>query len=202
MKLIMENWKNYLNEDEEEMRIQILKYLDENNIVLTEAELKEAMPRWLRKIGAGAALAGTLAATAPSAAAGDWEWGPGRGADADAAAQQAEVEADFSEKSDFSKNYGNNATGKISDNGDGTYNVKANSGKILPGSDTWMERAGKLSSEGVAKQLIRDFSEKKPELNLGTDWEFEKDTTEYSKLTGDIGNKHIVFTGKLVPKTK
>jgi len=192
----MENWNNYLNEDEEEMRIQILKYLDENNIVLTEAELKEAMPRWLRKIGSGAALAGTLAATAPSAAAGDWEWGPGRGADADAAAQQAEVEADFS------KDYGNNATGEISDNGDGTYNVKANSGKILPGSDTWMERAGMQSAGGVAKALIRDFSEKKPELNLGTDWEFEKDTAKYSKLTGDIGNKHIVFTGKLVPKTK
>ena len=58
MKLIMESWRKL--EEEEKFRQQILEYLDENNITLTEAELEEAMPRWLKKLGAGAALGATL----------------------------------------------------------------------------------------------------------------------------------------------
>ena len=56
MQLLMENWRRYLTE--EEVRTQITTYLEENNIVLTEAELEEAMPRWMQKVGAGAALEG------------------------------------------------------------------------------------------------------------------------------------------------
>ena len=48
MKLLMENWRQYLTE--EEVRTQIITYLEENNIVLTEAELEEAMPRWMQKV--------------------------------------------------------------------------------------------------------------------------------------------------------
>ena len=40
MKLIMENWRGYLTE--EEMRSQIMAYLEENNITLTEEEIEEA----------------------------------------------------------------------------------------------------------------------------------------------------------------
>ena len=66
MKLIMENWKRYTEED---LREQIANYIEENNIVLTEEQINEAMPRWLKKLGTGAALASTLAGTtAPSMA--------------------------------------------------------------------------------------------------------------------------------------
>jgi hypothetical protein len=66
MKLLMENWRQYLTE--EEMRTQIITYLEENNIVLTESELEEAMPRWMKKLGTGAALAATLGAGGPAQA--------------------------------------------------------------------------------------------------------------------------------------
>jgi|6_EtaG_2_1085325.scaffolds.fasta_scaffold04108_5 hypothetical protein len=70
MKALMENWNRYLNE--EDMRSQIMAYLEENNIILTEQEIEEAMPRWMKKIGTGAALAATLAgAGAPSQAQAD-----------------------------------------------------------------------------------------------------------------------------------
>jgi hypothetical protein len=166
----MENWNNYLNEDEEEMRIQILKYLDENNIVLTEAELKEAMPRWLRKIGAGAALAGTLAATAPSAEAADWQWGGG-GADADAPAQQAEVEPDFS------KDYGNNATGEIFDNGDGTYNVEINTGDINAGNKTTAAEFVKSTVDALRVQFMKDV------IDAGT---FPSDTKDIDYTNSEL----------------
>ena len=54
MKLIMEGWRQHLQEGENRQRI--LNYLAENNIVLTEEQIEEAMPKWLKKLGAGAAL--------------------------------------------------------------------------------------------------------------------------------------------------
>ena len=66
MQQLMENWRRYLTE--EEVRTQITTYLEENNIVLTEAELEEAMPRWMQKVGAGAALAATMGAGGPAQA--------------------------------------------------------------------------------------------------------------------------------------
>ena len=44
MKLILENWNSYLSE--EKMQEEILAYLAENNIILTEVELEEGMPKW------------------------------------------------------------------------------------------------------------------------------------------------------------
>jgi len=67
MKLIMENWKNY---SEQELREQILEYIEVNNLMLTEEQINEAMPKWLQKIGAGAALAATLMGV-PTAQAAD-----------------------------------------------------------------------------------------------------------------------------------
>tara|TARA_R100000900_G_scaffold105666_1_gene82000 strand:+ start:905 stop:1375 length:471 start_codon:yes stop_codon:yes gene_type:complete len=68
MKLIMENWRGYLTE--EEMHSQIMAYLEENNITLTEEEIEEAMPRWMKKLGTGMALAGALSGVGQKADAG------------------------------------------------------------------------------------------------------------------------------------
>ena len=90
----MENWRNHLQE--EEHRQQILDYLAENNIVLTEEELAEAMPRWMKRLGAGAALGATLMGVGgPSVAAAQ-----GPADNADAPAMQADAE-DSSEADDF-----------------------------------------------------------------------------------------------------
>ena len=90
MKLIMENWRGYLTE--EEMRSQIMAYLEENNITLTEEEIEEAMPRWMKKLGTGMALAGTLASANPAHATADIGkfFNRGRGADADQQQQAPE----------------------------------------------------------------------------------------------------------------
>ena len=67
MKLIMEGWKNY---SEQELREQILEYIEANNLMLTEEQINEAMPKWLKKMGAGAALASILMGV-PTAQAAD-----------------------------------------------------------------------------------------------------------------------------------
>lgn len=68
MKLIMENWRHHLQE--EEYKQQILDYLEENNIVLTEEELAEAMPAWMMKLGKGMSLVGALSGAGQKADAG------------------------------------------------------------------------------------------------------------------------------------
>ena len=68
MKLIMENWRHHLQEEEHKQ--QILDYLEENNIVLTEEELAEAMPAWMMKLGKGASLVGALSGVGQKADAG------------------------------------------------------------------------------------------------------------------------------------
>ena len=68
MKLLLENWRGYLQE--EEYRQQIIDYLEENNIILTEEELEEAMPRWMKKLGTGMAVAGALSGVGQKADAG------------------------------------------------------------------------------------------------------------------------------------
>ena len=95
MKLIMENWRGYLTE--EEMRSQIMAYLEENNITLTEEEIEEAMPRWMKKLGTGMALAGTLASANPAHATADIGKFFNRGRGADAAQQQQAPEEGPSE---------------------------------------------------------------------------------------------------------
>ncbi len=82
MKLIIENWRQYLTESE--MQSQIAESWKQ---YLTEEQVNEAMPKWMKKLGTGAALAATLAgAGAPSQAyAGE----PGQDADAPAQQQKA-----------------------------------------------------------------------------------------------------------------
>ena len=90
MKLIIENWRQYLTEDKEYSKA--VRFLQENNSMITEQEiettmidLQEKMPRWLKKLGTGAALATTLAgAGAPSQA-----YAASPTSDTDAPAQEA-----------------------------------------------------------------------------------------------------------------
>ena len=82
MKLIIENWRQYLTESEVQSQIA-----ESWKQYLTEEQVNEAMPKWMKKLGTGAALAATLAgAGAPSQAyAGE----PGQDADAPAQQQKA-----------------------------------------------------------------------------------------------------------------
>jgi|TARA_Y100001963_G_C6527686_1_gene329604 hypothetical protein len=92
VKLIIENWRQYLTEDKEYTKV--VRFLKENNPTITEQEiettmidLQEKMPRWLKKLGTGAALATTLAgAGAPSQA-----YASDATPDSNAAAQQQEA---------------------------------------------------------------------------------------------------------------
>ena len=93
MKLIMEGWRQHLQEGENRQRI--LSYLAENNIVLTEEQIEEAMPKWLKKLGAGAALTATLAGVPSVASA-----APGGAQDTDTQTVQVDAE-DASESDDF-----------------------------------------------------------------------------------------------------
>ena len=68
MKLIMESWRAHLQE--EDYRQQILDYLEENNIVLTEEELAESMGALLKKYGTKAAVLAALAGSGGQAQAG------------------------------------------------------------------------------------------------------------------------------------
>ena len=87
----MENFQKFIDEgDSEEIRNQIIRYLEENNIVLTEAQIEEVMPKWMQDLGTGAALIASLAGAG----------GPGVAhageptSDSDAPAQQVQSQAD------------------------------------------------------------------------------------------------------------
>jgi len=64
----MESWRNHLQE--EKYKQQILNYLEENNIVLTEEELSESMGALLKKYGTKAAVLAALASSGGQAQAG------------------------------------------------------------------------------------------------------------------------------------
>ena len=72
MNLIFENWNKFLNE--EKTRTVILNYIEENNIQLTEQQIEEGMPKWLRNMVATGMLITTAAGVlAPNPAKAD-EW--------------------------------------------------------------------------------------------------------------------------------
>ena len=87
MKLLMENWRQYLTEDQH--KEHFLAYLKENNVILTEEELEEAMPRWLKTGLLATTLAGGGGQSA-EAGIGDW-FGGGGGAES---SQQQEAPAE------------------------------------------------------------------------------------------------------------
>jgi len=72
MKLLMENWRSFLTEAPEQAAI--LQYIKDNNIQLTEQQIEEGMPRWLRNMVATGMLITTAAGVlAPNPAKAD-EW--------------------------------------------------------------------------------------------------------------------------------
>ena len=72
MKLLMENWRGFLAEAPEQ--VAILQYIKDNNMQLTEQQIQEGMPRWLRGMVAAGMLITTAAGVlAPNPAMAD-EW--------------------------------------------------------------------------------------------------------------------------------
>ena len=73
MKLILENWNNYLNEERVEQVIR--NYIAENNIQLTEQQIQEGIPGWVKKmVAAGMLITTATGAIAPNPAKADtWE---------------------------------------------------------------------------------------------------------------------------------
>tara|TARA_B100000287_G_scaffold429553_1_gene483112 strand:+ start:4458 stop:5048 length:591 start_codon:yes stop_codon:yes gene_type:complete len=71
MKLIMENWRQYMTEEPTEamLRREIMLYLEENDIVMTEEQINELVPKALKRAAMMAALGGA-AGTGASAQAG------------------------------------------------------------------------------------------------------------------------------------
>ena len=69
MQQLMENWRQYLL-TEEELRNEIKEYLDDRDIVLTEAQLNEInWKRLLKKLGSKAAIAAAITSAGWSPAA-------------------------------------------------------------------------------------------------------------------------------------
>ena len=93
MKLLMENWRTFLIEAPEQA--VILQYIKDNNIQLTEQQIEEGMPRWLRNMVATGMLITTAAGVlAPNPAKAD-EWGDMF----DQAASEQQAEAPSAEES-------------------------------------------------------------------------------------------------------
>jgi len=92
MKLLMENWNNYLTE--QQFRDEFIEHLTENNIILTEEQLNEinwdALARKVKKAGGAAALLAALGGTAQAGGFDD-AFGNMDAALADAPAMQADA---------------------------------------------------------------------------------------------------------------
>ena len=201
MKLILENWNKYLIEEEIAAALkqkafkshkQLSNFLHEEyskrGIYLTEEQLEEVMPAWLTKLGAKAALMAQLAG--PGGPSQEYETDVG--GDADAAAQQAEVEADFS------KDYGNGASGKVFDNGDGTFNIEVESGENIMGNKTAEKAAAAMMVKSVASQLLKDFFNANPDLPSASTYELVNSQI----IDGQQGHGSKFLTIQLVPITK
>lgn len=155
---------------EGEHRQQILSYLEENNIVLTEEELEEAMPNWLKKLGAGAALAGTLAGVGGPAMAQDIEPHNSKSPQTHQVDSQSETEVN-----------------KLVDNGDGTGSITfkfagAGGGDIGNLVDDAQYQAGQSGLTGDGEVVPIDASGKPAQDLFGfTDVKFLKVTANLAK---------------------
>lgn len=110
MKLILENWNNYLNEERVERVIR--NYIAENNIQLTEQQIQEGIPGWVKKMVAAGMLITTAAGVvAPNPAQADtWE----DMFNAAAAEQQVEKH-DIKMSQDLGKNVADTVMKKLGD---------------------------------------------------------------------------------------
>jgi hypothetical protein len=110
MKLILENWNNYLSEQGAEQIIRM--YITENNIQLTEEQIQEGIPGWVKKMVAAGMLITTAAGVvAPNPAQADtWE----DMFNAAAAEQQVEKH-DIKMSQDLGKNVADTVMKKLGD---------------------------------------------------------------------------------------
>lgn len=110
MKLILENWNSYLSEQRTEQIIRT--YITENNIQLTEQQIQEGIPGWVKKMVAAGMLITTAAGVvAPNPAQADtWE----DMFNAAAAEQQVEKH-DIKMSQDLGKNVADTVMKKLGD---------------------------------------------------------------------------------------
>jgi len=110
MKLILENWNSYLSEQRAEQIIRM--YITENNIQLTEKQIQEGIPGWVKKMVAAGMLITTAAGVvAPNPAQADtWE----DMFNAAAAEQQVEKH-DIKMSQDLGKNVADTVMKKLGD---------------------------------------------------------------------------------------
>jgi hypothetical protein len=110
MKLILENWNSYLSEQRAEQIIRM--YITENNIQLTEEQIQEGIPGWVKKMVAAGMLITTAAGVvAPNPAQADtWE----DMFNAAAAEQQVEKH-DIKMSQDLGKNVADTVMKKLGD---------------------------------------------------------------------------------------
>tara|TARA_Y100000034_G_scaffold43798_1_gene53607 strand:+ start:129 stop:764 length:636 start_codon:yes stop_codon:yes gene_type:complete len=147
MKLILENWNRYLIEEEIENSIQYKNFESEDclkaflneeyqkrGVYLTEEQLneklKEFIPRWAKKLGkagAGVALASTMMGAA-SAGTPDYA---AMAAQSRAARSQLEKQVDISGQHQAIQQ-GDTETGKVVDNGDGTFSLTLLVSDLVP----------------------------------------------------------------------
>ena len=147
MKLILENWNRYLIEEEIENSIQYKNFESEDclkaflneeyqrrGVYLTEEQLneklKEFIPRWAKKLGkagAGVALASTMLGAA-SAGTPDYA---AMAAQSRAARSQLEKQVDISGQQQAIQQ-GATETGKVVDNGDGTFSLTLLVSDLVP----------------------------------------------------------------------
>lgn len=148
MKLLMENWKRYIIEEEiegivikkdfesvEQLREFLIKEYKQRDIHLTEEEIDEIMGKWGKKIGKGlstlALAGGLMGAGAPTQAHADTHVG----SDADAAAQQQQAEID---------------NDKVSMKDDGSFEVTVETPQGLKGSMAW-----NIAKSNAYKELMK-----------------------------------------------
>lgn len=145
MNLIFENWNKFLNE--EKARTVILHYIEENNIQLTEEQIQEGMPSWVKKmITAGMLITTATGAVAPNPAMAD-EWGDMFAA---AAAENQAEAPDEDASADIGTKVAPGVFDKIKDSIPEGSKINLNS-DALPSAD--------LSPEGFGNSLLNSLQD-------------------------------------------
>jgi len=160
MRLILENWNNYLNEERVEQVIR--NYIAENNIQLTEQQIQEGIPGWVKKmVAAGMLITTATGAIAPNPAKADtWE----DMFDAAAAEQQVEKH-DVKMSQDLGKNVADTAMKKLGDSiPDGSkISLEAD---VLPSANVDQETFGS-SLLNTLKDLLSQKNVDVPDMSIG-----------------------------------
>lgn len=179
MNLLMENFRQFIIDEEIEKHIKenntlteqdLRKFIKElysqKNLVITEEQIDEALPTWMKKLGRRAGMAAALAgAVAPSVAAA----APGQGqmkdkitmmkqSVKDKAGDVQQKMQDLGVKIDDATEDVSQEVGKIVDNGDGSFSMT---------QDYEMKNSGNLDG---AKRVAANKALIKLQAELGSDF--------------------------------